>query len=108
MIEMKLYRKPLIWMLISLFLAFAPAVMLPKGLLTWLIIPVVILFIPHIGSAIQAIIYVWAIVRLFIKPFSWVSVIFILSILCYFYFVVMKFLINTVYIKIMEYRAGRS
>ena len=106
--EKKLSQNPIIWIIISLPLAIIPALMLPKGIVCWLVIPIIILLIPIIGDIVQAGAYIWAIIRLFTTPFTVISFLFTLALLAYLYLVVLKWFLNGPYVRIMEARAERK
>ena len=105
--ERALSSNPILWIIISLALAVFPALMLPKGIICWLVVPVVILFVPIIGDIVQVVAYIWALIRLFTTPFTIISILFIVALLAYLYLVVLKWFLNGPFVSIMEARAER-
>ena len=82
------------WIGISLTVSIIPVMILALGLMPSLIVLSIIWLVPYIGSMVQVVVYICAIMQLLKLPFSLISILFILSLIVYFIYVIIPFIAN--------------
>lgn len=92
------------WILLSVFLAIVPTLMLPIGVIPKIVVILVVLLIPVVGEIIQFVSIIWGLVVLFTSTFTILSLLFIVAVIAHFWFVFSPFFANNILMFILEHR----